>query len=107
MSTVYMALQGKVGLKYLSELCYHKAHYAASKINALDGYEILNNNFFKEFTLKCGTDVKKINSYLHENKVIGGYNTSDESKNTMLLSFTEMNSKEEIDRLVTLLSKVN
>jgi glycine dehydrogenase subunit 1 len=107
MSTVYMALQGKVGLKYLSELCYHKAHYAASKISALDGYEILNNNFFKEFTLKCGTDVKKINSYLHENKVIGGYNTSDESKNTMLLSFTEMNSKEEIDRLVTLLSKVN
>jgi len=98
MSTVYMALQGKVGLKYLSELCYHKAHYAANKISTLDG---------KEFTLKCGTDVNKLNSYLHENKVIGGYNTSDESNNTMLLSFTEMNSKEEIDRLVTLLSKVN
>ena len=48
MSTVYMALQGKMGLKYLSELCYHKAHYAAKKISQLDGYEIVNSNFYKE-----------------------------------------------------------
>ena len=107
MATVYMALQGKVGLKYLSELCYHKAHYAADKLSKLNGFEVVNNNFFKEFTLKCPTSVKDINSYLHENKVIGGYDLSSESDNHMLLSFTEMNSKDEIDNFINLLAKIN
>ena len=106
MSTVYMALQGKMGLKYLSELCYHKAHYAAKKISQLDGYEIVNNNFYKEFTVNCPKPVKEINSYLHENKIIGGYDISSKSQNQMLISFTEMNSKEEIDNLINLLSKI-
>ena len=30
MSTVYMASFGKRGLRHVAELCYHKAHYAAS-----------------------------------------------------------------------------
>ena len=29
-ATVYMAALGKRGLRQVAELCYHKAHYAAS-----------------------------------------------------------------------------
>ena len=101
MSTVYMALQGKMGLKYLSELCYHKSHYAAEKINNLPGFEVQTNNFFKEFTISSPIPVKELNEHLHKNKIIGGYDVSDFIKNGMLLAITEMNSKEEIDYLIT------
>ena len=36
---VYMSLMGKCGLDAVARLCYHKAHYAASQIDALDGYQ--------------------------------------------------------------------
>ena len=106
MSTVYMALQGKKGLKYLSELCYHKSHYAAEKINNLPGFEIQTNNFFKEFTISSPIPVKELNEHLHKNKIIGGYDVSNFINNGMLLAITEMNSKEEIDNLITILSQV-
>jgi glycine dehydrogenase subunit 1 len=106
MSTVYMALQGKKGLKHLSELCYHKSHYAAEKINNLPGFKVQTNNFFKEFTMSCPISVKELNEYLHENKIIGGYDVSNFINNGMLLAITEMNSKEEIDNLITILSQV-
>ena len=35
-----------------------------------------------------------------------GYDISSKSQNQMLVSFTEMNSKEEIDNLINLLSKI-
>ena len=106
MSTVYMALQGKKGLKYLSELCYHKSHYAAEKINNLPGFQVQTNNFFKEFTISSPVSVKELNEHLHKNKIIGGYDVSNYIENGMLLAITEMNSKEEIDNLITILSQV-
>ena len=106
MSTVYMALQGKKGLKHLSELCYHKSHYAAEKINKLPGFQVQTNNFFKEFTISSPVPVKELNEHLHKNKIIGGYDVSNFIKNGMLVAITEMNSKEEIDNLITILSQV-
>ena len=106
MSTVYMALQGKKGLKHLAELCYHKSHYAAEKINKLPGFQVQTNNFFKEFTISSPVSVKELNEHLHKNKIIGGYDVSNFIKNGMLLAITEMNSKEEIDNLITILSQV-
>ena len=106
MSTVYMALQGKKGLKHLAELCYHKSHYAAEKINKLPGFQVQTNNFFKEFTISSPVPVNELNEHLHKNKIIGGYDVSNLIKNGMLLAITEMNSKEEIDNLITILSQV-
>ena len=106
MSTVYMALQGKKGLKHLAELCYHKSHYAAEKINKLPGFQVQTNNFFKEFTISSPVPVNELNEHLHKNKIIGGYDVSNFIKNGMLLAITEMNSKEEIDNLITILSQV-
>ena len=47
MSTVYMAANGKRGMRHIAELCYHKAHYAASLIEKLPGYSLpLEGTFF-------------------------------------------------------------
>ena len=40
-AAIYMATMGKYGLKTVAELSYHKAHYAAKLIDALDGYRVI------------------------------------------------------------------
>jgi len=37
---VYLSTLGKTGLRQVAELCYHKAHYTAKKINRLPGYRV-------------------------------------------------------------------
>ncbi len=106
-ATAYLGALGKNGIRHIAELCYHKAHYAASRIESIPGFSIpLKGIFFNEFVISCPISPKKINSILLENDIIGGYNVTDLIKNGMLLSFTELNTKEEIDKLVKILSKI-
>jgi glycine dehydrogenase subunit 1 len=109
-ATVYMSLMGKQGMRKVAELCYHRAHYAASEIGKLPGYTILSDGpFFKEFVVQCPRPVSEINAALREQGIVGGYDLSaDEPQlgNAMLLAVTEMNSRAEIDGLVATLSQV-
>ena len=102
---VYMSVMGKHGLRRAAELCYHKAHYAAQQIDALDGYSVdMSKPFFKEFVVTCPKPVAAINEALLEHwGIIGGYDLSKDypaRENQMLLAVTEMNTKDEIDTLV-------
>jgi glycine dehydrogenase subunit 1 len=95
-ATVYLSLVGKKGLRNAAELSYHKAHYAAAQINALDGFSVdMSRAFFNEFIVKCPRDVRTINAALIEQGIIGGYH--------MLIACTELNRKAEIDNLVDVL----
>jgi len=109
-STVYMAAMGKQGLKKVAELSYHKAHYAARRIDALEGYSLWNTGpFFHEFVVRCPRPVEEINELLLDFAVIGGYDLGqefDELKDHMLLAVTETVSKAEIDHLVDALEEV-
>lgn len=106
-STVYMAALGKQGLRKVAEANYHKAHYAAQAINALEGFEVLDEKpFFNEFVVRCPADVTEINEHLLECfpdiEIIGGYDLGqdyDHLKQHMLIAVTEMNSRAEIDFL--------
>ncbi|WP_119067410.1 aminomethyl-transferring glycine dehydrogenase subunit GcvPA [Aggregatilinea lenta] len=102
---VYMSAMGKHGLRKVAELCYHKAHYAAEQLNALNGYSVdMSRPFFKEFVLTCPRPVAELNDYLLEHwGIIGGYDLSKDlpgRENQMLVAVTEMNIKDEIDTLV-------
>jgi glycine dehydrogenase subunit 1 len=98
---VYMSTLGKAGLRQVAELCYHKAHYAARKINNLPGYRVdLKQEFFNEFVVECPRPVAEINRRLREQKIVGGYDLSKEYPHlghAMLVAVTEMNTKEQID----------
>ena len=101
MATVYLATVGKQGLRQVAELCYQKAHYAASLIQQIPGYRLpLRGTFFQEFVVQCPKPPSEINAALLERGVIGGLDISNAIPNGMLLCVTEMNTKEEIDRLV-------
>ena len=104
-STIYLAAMGRHGLRQVAELCYHKAHYAASAIAGLDGYSLpQSGEFFQEFVVSCPEAPAKINRRLMERNILGGLDVSDRFDNGMLLCVTEMNAREDIDALVDALA---
>ncbi len=110
-SAIYMSLLGQTGLRQVAELCYHKAHYAAGQLSKIPGFGLcFTDPFFHEFSLCCPRPVTEINAHLLEHGIIGGYDLGQDYpalKDHMLLAFTEMNSKEDIDYLVDVLSEVS
>jgi len=110
-TAVYLSLLGKKGLRQVAELCYQKAHYAASQLSQIDGLELcFKEPFFHEFTLCVNRPVEEINKQLLEHGILGGYDLSQDYpslRNHMLIAVTEMNSKQDIDVLVEVLSEVS
>ncbi len=105
-AAVYLATLGKKGMRQVAELCYHKAHYAAGAIGRLKGYSLaFQQPFFKEFVIRCPKVPSQINQVLLQEKIIGGLDISYLIENGMLLCVTEMNTKQEIDRLVEILGR--
>ncbi|MFC1914905.1 hypothetical protein ACFLWK_01470 [Chloroflexota bacterium] len=103
-ATVYLAALGKNGLRQVAELCYHKAHYAAEAIGNLKGFSLaFGQPFFNEFVVSCPVTPRQINEALLQERIIGGLDVSDMVKNGMLLCCTEMNTKQQIDKLIAIL----
>jgi glycine dehydrogenase subunit 1 len=106
-AAVYLATMGKSGLRQVAELCYHKAHYAANAIAKLKGYSLVfSPPFFKEFAIRCPAPPSQINQALFKKGVIGGLDISHLIDDSMLLCVTEMNTRKEIDRLVSILGEL-
>ena len=107
MSTVYMAANGKRGMRHIAELCYHKAHYAASLIDRLPGYSLpLDGTFFQEFVVQCPKSPTETNERLLDFGIIGGLDVASLLPHGMLVAVTEMNSREEIESLASALAEI-
>jgi glycine dehydrogenase subunit 1 len=109
-AAVYMAALGRCGMRQVAELCYHKAHYAADRIDELEAYAVVRDGpFFKEFVVRCPRPVEEIDDYLMEDwGIVGGYDLGRDYahlEDHMLLCVTEMNTREEIDTLVQALGE--
>lgn len=110
-ATVYLSLLGKTGLRQVSELCYHKAHYAAEQISKVKGYEVVTKSaFFNEVVVKCPQEVEEINVHLLDHGILGGYDLGKvypSLQGHMLIAVTEMNHREDIDQLCAILNEVD
>jgi len=105
-ATVYLAAMGKQGLHQVAELCYHKAHYAASEIGKLPGFSMpIDAPFFQEFVVQCPAPPAEINKKLMDRNILGGLDLGRQIPNGMLLCVTEMSSRKDIDSLVAALSE--
>jgi glycine dehydrogenase subunit 1 len=105
-AAVYLAALGKTGLRHVAELCYHKAHYAAERVAKLNGYSLaFSKPFFNEFAVRCPAAPSRISQALFNEGIIGGLDISHMTDNAMLLCVTEMNTKQEIDKLVEILGR--
>ena len=122
-TAVYLAALGPQGLRQVAELCYHKAHYASTRIAELPGYQVHPQHasaghggngsgagtgpvWFNEFVVRCPRPPRDINRGLLERRIIGGLDVSERVPEGMLLCVTEMNAKAEIDALVEALDEI-
>lgn len=92
-SLVYMTVMGKNGMKQAALLSVNNAHKLADKLKN-KGFEIANNNFFNEFILRVN-NADEFLSNLKENNILGGIKLSEDK---VLVSVTEMNTDEDIDK---------
>jgi glycine dehydrogenase subunit 1 len=110
-TAVYLSVLGKSGLRQVANLCYQKAHYAAEQLSRIDGMGLcFSEPFFHEFALCVNRPVEEVNAHLLEHGIIGGYDLGQDYpalKDHMLVAVTEMNSREDIDMLVEVLSEVS
>ena len=98
---------GPGGLRQMAELSYQKAHYAATVIGAVPGYEVLNDGtWFHEFVVKCPNPPNETTKGLLERGIIGGLDISSSVPNGMLFCVTEMNTRSEIDALAEALGQI-
>ncbi len=103
-ATIYLSLMGRQGLVEVNTLSCDGAHYLYKKLIETGKFEpAFNKPFLKEFTLKTNLDVEKLNEYLLKNDIMGPISAGEG-----LVSFavTEKRTKEEIDKLVTLISEI-
>ncbi|MGB5759879.1 MAG: aminomethyl-transferring glycine dehydrogenase subunit GcvPA [Acidimicrobiales bacterium] len=108
-AAVYLATVGRSGLAQIAELCYHKAHYAAAEIGKLPGFAVNphapDRPYFKEFVARLPVPVADANRRLRAQfDVTGGYDLGRDYPGLdhhMLIAVTEMNTRHDIDRLVT------
>ncbi len=108
-AAIYLAYMGPQGLRSVAELCYHKAHYAAREIAQLPGFAVTTvRPFFNEFRVRCPMPVAELNQMLLEKGILGGYDLEKDYphlEREMLVCVTEMNTREQIDRLVAALKE--
>jgi glycine dehydrogenase subunit 1 len=98
MATVFMTIYGKQGLRELAGQNLSKAHYLASQLPLR-----FTGPFFNEFVVNTnGRSPEQINDALLGEKIIGGLPLKrfyPELDGAMLLCATEMNRREQMDRV--------
>lgn len=103
-AAVYLAALGPAGLRRVAELCLKKAAYARQKISALKGFEqVFSGPHFKEFAVRLPASGRRLNSYLLEQNILGGFDLEPhypELGPAMLFCVTETKSRAQIDTLV-------
>ena len=100
---IYISLLGKKGLRKLALTNHRRASYAAGLLKEAGFTLKFPSPFFNEFVVDVGTDADKFRDRLLEKGFVAGYPLGKdypELKNCLLLTFTEMNSRKDIEGLV-------
>lgn len=108
-ATVYLALMGPSGMKAAAELCLQKARYAAEKLStAASLTPAFDRPTFKEFVVRVkGQPVEQLIERARAENIFAGVPLGrwyTELSDCMLVAVTEKRTKEEIDRLATVLA---
>lgn len=100
-ATIYVALMGAEGLREVNKLSCDGAHYLYNKLIASGKFQpVFDKPFLKEFTVRTDLDMHKVNEHLLKNGFMGGIDLGD---GLVEFAVTEKRSREEIDKLVTLM----
>jgi glycine dehydrogenase subunit 1 len=106
-AAMYLAVNGKQGLRQVADLCLGKAHYLAEELKKLPGYSLAYPaQFFLEFVVKTSEPPASINQRLFTKGIIGGLDLGrfdPDWEGNMLISVTEKRTRNEMDAFVAVL----
>ena len=107
--TAYLSLMGPAGLREVARQSHAKATYAAERIAAVPGYAVLTPRpFYNELLVRTPVPTFELLHRLVERHILAGvpfFNGLDGFERTLLLAFTEQNTRAEIDALVDALAE--
>lgn len=109
--TIRASLLGKSGFVEVGKQCLAKAHYLRSELLKLEGIEspFGEASYFNEFAIRVAGEAgagERLLSQLEAAGVLGGIDLSQfepELSNTILIAVTEQHTREDLDRLVSLI----
>lgn len=106
---VYLSGWGPNGLKELAEVNIQKSHYAFDRITKIPGFNAAfpEQKFFNEFVLQTTKDIGQIEKKLLSEKIIAPLPLRrfyPEFSDCIMFCVTETRTKEEIDKLVSILA---
>ncbi len=106
-AAVYLSLLGKEGLRELARYNLYITDYARRRISSIPGFKIrFSSPGFNEFVVESDYEIEELLKWLCERGVIGGLNIGrfyPELRNTFLMTLTENNRIEDIERVCELL----
>ncbi len=102
-ASVYMAAMGADGMAEAAKQSMSKAHYLACELEKIGFKPLLRREFFNEFVTDCPVDTDKLFKALEAHSILGGL---DIGGGRLLWCATEMNSKSDIDMLVSVAEAV-
>ena len=103
MTTIFLTVYGKEGIRELALHNLAKAQYAATTLSAAPGAKLLfaGSPRFHEFVLSTDEATEQLNARLLEGKIIGGLSLAKwypELGNATLWCATELTTREQIDQ---------
>jgi len=110
-ATIYLSTLGEEGLREVAEQNVQKSHYAFSELSKIGKINIpYKKPFFNEFLIELPEDTDIVREKLYNRGIYVSTSHLEKYhptlKNPLILSFTELSSKEEIDYLVKTLKEV-
>ncbi|MEM9014672.1 MAG: glycine dehydrogenase, partial [Pseudomonadota bacterium] len=101
--TVHMTLLGEEGLRRLAKLNHSKARKTVDALTAIEGVDLVTQNYFNEFTLRLSKNAVDMVEALAENGVLAGvpggrlWPGVPETENLLIVAATECASDADIE----------
>lgn len=110
-ATVYLSVTGPEGLKEIATISAKRARYLAVNIDKIPGFKVMHSDFINEFVVKVeNIELDKLYEELKANGILAGIkleNDFDEYNNCLLLAVTEMNSLDDVNKLIECLKTLS
>ncbi len=110
--TIHMTLLGEKGLRDLAMLNHAMAVNAAEKLASIPEVQLLNDNFFNEFTVILPKDAREVVRTLADRDILAGVSLGrlfpgeGALANGLVVAVTEMTTDEDVDALCAGLKEV-
>ena len=110
--TVHMTLLGETGLRQMATLCHEAACATADALENVPGVDVVNKNYFNEFTIRTSKKSGDVIEALAAKGVLGGvpgdrlWPGNPDTENLIIIAATEMTRDSDIAALVKALAEV-